>query len=131
MGLIRAVLGAIVGSYIFYNEGWPLHSILEVIPLPIEYKYPMLIFLVGSVAGLIAGTSIWGIISGIGVFPMALILIYFILPGREFNPGYFKQIIESFGFNRILYLGVGGLIGGLLSASITKSNDYVLLKMKR
>jgi hypothetical protein len=131
MGLIRTTIGAIVGGIILYNEGWPLHYIIVSINLPSGYRLPALLLLIGIVAGFIAGSSLWGIISGIGVFPLAVIYFYVILQGREVTLEYLTVLFQNFGLDKMLYLGLGGFLGGALFSSITKSDDYVLVRIKR
>ena len=131
MGLITALIGAIVGGYILINEGWPLHYLLNALNIhPDQYLIVMLL-LVGLITGVIAGSSIWGAISGIGVIPVVLILNFLAFRREELIINYMARRIMMIGYDRALFLGVGGFLGGLISGSLRKKDDYILVRIKR
>jgi len=68
-------------------------------------------FGIGVIIGLISGSTIWGIISSIILMPsVAVFYAFFTHSGSIIN--YFQVIFQTIP---IVYLGVGGLIGGVLS----------------
>jgi hypothetical protein len=124
MSLLRAAIGALIGSIIVTMEGMPLRIIIEFLPMSLRVQG--IFFLVGILVGLISGSSIWGAVSGIAVIPTTM-LIYGVYYDR---PDVSLQIM-TVGFTNILYLVIGGVIGGLIIKSISGDDDYILVKMRK
>jgi hypothetical protein len=131
MGLISAIIGAIIGGYILINEGWPLHYLINVLNINPDHYLIVMLLLIGFITGIIAGSSIWGAISGIGVIPAVLILNFLAFKREELIIDYMARRIMMIGYDRILYLGVGGFLGGIISGSLRKKDDYILVRIKK
>ena len=129
MGWMRALLGAVIGTMIFYNEGWPLYFIIRILNLPHGLNSILLYLMIGILVGIISGSTIWGIISSIIIIPV-IATLFFNTSGQGSIIEYIFQFFQRIPLDRIFYLGLGGLIGGAISGSFT-GDDYVILRVKK
>lgn len=126
MGWMRAVIGAVIGIMIMRLEGWPIYLIIEIFNLSSEMNLILLYLVVGILVGILSGSTIWGIISCIILMPSMVLLYSFVTRSGSI----FYYIQRTFQTMPLLYLGIGGLIGGAISGSLL-GEDYVILKIKK
>lgn len=130
MGWIRALLGAVIGSMIFYYEGWPLSLIIKIFNLPQGINSFFLFSMIGIIVGLISGSTIWGIISSLMIIPVIAPLLFNVSAGQGSIIEYVLQFFQWVPLDRIFYLGLGGMIGGAISGNFS-GDDYVILRVKK
>jgi hypothetical protein len=126
MGLIRAIVGSVIGLMILRLEGWPLSLILMIFNFSTEINLILLSILMGILVGLISGSTLWGLVSCILILPSFSVLYSFLVFGGSLMY-YIQHIFRTLN---LLYIGIGGLIGGAMSGSLL-GEDYVILKVKR
>jgi hypothetical protein len=126
MGLIRAIAGSVIGIMILRLEGWPLSLIIEIFNFSPEINMILLFILVGTLVGLVSGSTLWGITSCVLFIPSIAALYTFVTRGGSLI--YYIQ--RTFQIMHLIYIGVGGLIGGSISGSLL-GEDYVILKVRR
>ena len=115
MSLIRAIIGTLVGNFIFAMEFWPIFLLSDLVPEP--YGLPAAFLLTGAIMGVISGSSVWGAVSGI----FLLVAIY----------AYWTHLVNNLGLGNFTLLIIGGFMGGMLYQSFTGKEDYVLLKIRK
>jgi hypothetical protein len=122
MSWLRAIFGVVVGFFILEMEGWPFNIILNI--LPRQYTYPAYLLLTGIVIGIISGSSMWGAISGFSLTPINMLLL---TVNRSDTTSWFY----SFGLEIMIYLTIGGFIGGALTEKLQGEEDYILVRIPK
>ena len=131
MGLIRAIIGAIVGSFIWGTDGFPLTIIIYRLPLSDSLELVAFWLLLGLVVGLISGSSIWGAASSIAIIPLVYIVLPFLFGGTVRSSKYIYGTLVGIGFlEYVFYLLLGAVIGGLISSRFSGQDDYIILRLK-
>jgi hypothetical protein len=115
MSLIRAIIGALVGNFIFAMEFWPIFLLSELVPEP--YSLSAAFLLTGAIMGIISGSSVWGAVSGI-----------FLLAAMY---AYWTHLVNNLGLGNFILLIIGGLLGGMIYQSFMEKEDYILVKIKK
>jgi hypothetical protein len=132
MGLIRAIIGTIIGFVIWGLDGFPLSILIYIIPLSNPLEQVMFFILLGLVVGLIAGSSIWGAASSIAIIPLTYIVYPFLFGGSVRSLKYiYEEIGRLGGINLVIYLLIGAIIGGIISGRLGGEDDYIIIKLKR
>ena len=106
-----------------------LSPIIMELDLSYELRIALIFIVIGIISGLIAGSSIWGAVSAIGALP-SLFFILYLTGNRDYVTEMFMQILRNIEFERIVYLYIGGLIGGLISSRFSDEDDYIILRLQ-
>jgi hypothetical protein len=107
MSLIRPIIGALVGIFIFAMEFWPIFLLSDLVPEP--YGLSEAFYLTGAIMGAISGSSVWGAVSGI----FLLVAIY----------AYWIHLVNNLGLGNFILLIIGGFLGGMLYQSFSGKED--------